>query len=726
MHDSIRDSRFPPNRAWLRVASSGVVIYEALPSINGVPCTRVTKKLLTSLGGFIPRKFADAGAISTMNDSSVLRKQFDKSLEIDKFERHRVMGIIDGEEQVYSAEENAIIDRGSAQFALFANERSKKVKLGSPLTSAKIAHKKGASKTWGWSSTTVRSTAPEVRTECDPLPPPPTTTAAVTKATTPPFVHTATPFVRTCVWPPFVHTCACPALTLASLVQVLAYAWSSVNRSEISGIWLERGIDEAPNDHNILLYTVAKLPKPLQPREFLLRNIWKKLDETTFILATEDEESEKRSQTNLPRRAVRGGFPSALRICQMKPDEVKIEYVIKPDIGLVATAVPVYITRIYMVLYLRHTTALHHYFQRLRSEDVCDDQDGMAIGMRLMYPGGRRNAKPHASVDFTFARYTALREMSEKYPWFKVLLHEVLKGKLALNRPVRTKLECVTEDGAKRIGSSLPPALRQRKFAEAGLHQWEVQNPSMIELFVQHGWVRKMLLTISQEILKTAPWGLVWRVTTGSLLSVLDMASDINVVRIYLNTPGQESYAWSLIAMIGTSILLQLVLVYLQNQKKPVQLFKESLVVIVGFKPVLDAYRIVHEGHKDEIFRSHLNQGLAMDRKTELVATRGAEMFAESLPGSVLQMMALLKSLELEKSSSHGSVVASILISAFTCGFTSAVSSPPSLSFPTLLSDPPHRRRLATTMTRTRPRGSSSPHFTATFPTVATIARSCL
>ena len=47
-----------------------------------------------------------------------------------------------------------------------------------------------------------------------------------------------------------------------------------------------------------------------------------------------------------------------------------------------------------------------------------------------------------------------------------------------------TKLECLSELEARKIGRSLMPALKQRKTAIAGLHQWKMQNRSMVRFLL--------------------------------------------------------------------------------------------------------------------------------------------------------------------------------------------------------------------------------------------------
>ena len=53
---------------------------------------------------------------------------------------------------------------------------------------------------------------------------------------------------------------------------------------------------------------------------------------------------------------------------------------------------------------------------------------------------------------------------------------------------------------------------------------------------------------------------------TGSGLSMVDLATDINVIRVYFEE-GQKGYGWMMLGMVLASMGLQLVVVMIQNGK---------------------------------------------------------------------------------------------------------------------------------------------------------------
>jgi len=83
--------------------------------------------------------------------------------------------------------------------------------------------------------------------------------------------------------------------------------------------------------------------------------------------------------------------------------------------------------------------------------------------------------------------------------------------------------------------------------------------------------------------------------------------------------------------------------------------------VLIGFKPAVDAYNIA-KGKKQE-------KGQSLDPLAELTVMKEVEMFAESIPGVIIQLMAI--------ANGGGDVAAwvSIMVSALTTGYGGAVIS---------------------------------------------------
>ena len=93
-----------------------------------------------------------------------------------------------------------------------------------------------------------------------------------------------------------------------------------------------------------------------------------------------------------------------------------------------------------------------------------------------------------------------------------------------------------------------------------------------------------MLNVVAKRLLGEVSWGLKLRVMMGAGLSILDMATDVFVIVGYMAEEDTEGYGWSLLGMIVASMVLQLLLVFVQHRKKPWAMAREMLVVVTGLK----------------------------------------------------------------------------------------------------------------------------------------------
>jgi len=341
---------------------------------------------------------------------------------------------------------------------------------------------------------------------------------------------------------------------------------------------------------------------------------------------------------------VRAKIAVALTIKELSPTTCRLCYVTRVDLG---GFLPQSVLSYYLRLEMGTAAKARSYFQKIKQLHECTADDGTAMGFRLMH-GGYRGAdidadlnenrvnrsvsakeKNKLNVKTIIKSHCALSELQKTYPWLEVFLSEVVKGRLSLNRPIGEKLSCLSSYEAQRIGKNLGGALRQRKTPQAGLYQWKMQNPAMVELFEQHESVEALMLVVSSVVVKQALWGLLWRVSTGACLNMLDVVSDINVIIFYLQTEGQQAFGWALLGMILLCLVLQLGVVYVQNRRNPMYMWREVFIVLSFMKPPVDAYRVATE--------VKMEPHHAFDVKTEQYLNKCIEVFAESIPGSTLR-----------------------------------------------------------------------------------------
>jgi hypothetical protein len=139
------------------------------------------------------------------------------------------------------------------------------------------------------------------------------------------------------------------------------------------------------------------------------------------------------------------------------------------------------------------------------------------------------------------------------------------------------------------------------------------------------------------------------------------MITDVSVIVQYFSE-GKDGAAYSLIAMMASSMICQLVVVAGQNVKKSRSvLCRECLYVVTFLKPMVEAYRVATGLEDDELTISPL---------TEMGYSKSCELACEAVPGLILQIFILLTS-----STKSPLLLVSMAVSTLTTGFTSAMLS---------------------------------------------------
>merc|ERR1711871_729087 len=157
--------------------------------------------------------------------------------------------------------------------------------------------------------------------------------------------------------------------------------------------------------------------------------------------------------------------------------------------------------------------------------------------------------------------------------------------------------------------------------AKHAVDEWSLQFPGLLEVMRGCDWVKPMLVTIAYELIVGARWGVKMRVGVGAVTSMLDLATDIYVTASFNGVEGKEGYFQASLASLTVSMGIQLIFIWGQNKRigwKTVG--KESIPVLIGFKPALDAYRVA-AGVEQE-------KGQTFDPMLEMSYMKGIEMFA--------------------------------------------------------------------------------------------------
>ena len=86
---------------------------------------------------------------------------------------------------------------------------------------------------------------------------------------------------------------------------------------------------------------------------------------------------------------------------------------------------------------------------------------------------------------------------------------------------------------------------------------------------------------------------MIWRVSVGAALSMLDAVTDIFVISKYYKTEGLRGQANMMLAMLATNMGIQIFIVLGQYKKKSWGVkVKEVLICLFFLRPAVDAFRV--------------------------------------------------------------------------------------------------------------------------------------
>jgi hypothetical protein len=136
------------------------------------------------------------------------------------------------------------------------------------------------------------------------------------------------------------------------------------------------------------------------------------------------------------------------------------------------------------------------------------------------------------------------------------------------------------------------------------------------------------MLGNSTELRAQVPYGVKARAYLGAGVSAADGLSDAFMIKTFYDL-GDTANAKGLLAMVGANLAIQGVIVYCQVQgrrkKKWRTMLFEMLTVVTFVKPGIDAHRVASGAEQVP--------GAAISPLTEMIYTKGGELFFEAIPG---------------------------------------------------------------------------------------------
>ena len=207
-------------------------------------------------------------------------------------------------------------------------------------------------------------------------------------------------------------------------------------------------------------------------------------------------------------------------------------------------------------------------------------------------------------VEKIFAENEALTApVVERCPLITIVLAnamEVRTGFRVQYVPKGTPLKYWTKKDARRVGRSMSTFVRQHTRTEMAVEVWKMNYPQLCLLFVEVDGFEGFMNIVAEYVLKHNKAGLLFRVSSGAVLSILDGFTDIYVIVTYFRA-GLRGQGYGLIAMCATSMFTQIINVLGFYAKKSWGIrLKEILICLTLLRPAVDAYRISTNREDDE------------------------------------------------------------------------------------------------------------------------------
>jgi len=146
-------------------------------------------------------------------------------------------------------------------------------------------------------------------------------------------------------------------------------------------------------------------------------------------------------------------------------------------------------------------------------------------------------------------------------------------------------------------------------------------------------------------------------------LSMIDMFTDILMVFEFMLAK-KTGFSYTMMGSIFANLGIQLLTVFIQNFKLGWRkVLKEMLIILTCTKPGFDAFRVASE---KEIVEVHV-----ISPKSEFTATKCSELFTEAIPGTIVQLTAIVSPGSDTSSSAAFSFVCFVFTAAFASSYIS-------------------------------------------------------
>ncbi len=193
----------------------------------------------------------------------------------------------------------------------------------------------------------------------------------------------------------------------------------------------------------------------------------------------------------------------------------------------------------------------------------------------------------------------------------------------------------LTARDGNHLGASFLKFLNVAATEEGAFASWEKKHPAMNELSTNHKFFKPLMLKIGKATRTSANWQKLGLSIGAALMSMLDVATDIYTIVIYRGL-GKHETADLMTLLVLLSLALQLLLVAAIHHKILRIMLIEMLGTVTFTKPAFNKFRVLTNAKME----SHA----IMPPVSEMMAFKMCEVFSESIPMSVIQVVNVLES----------------------------------------------------------------------------------
>jgi hypothetical protein len=289
---------------------------------------------------------------------------------------------------------------------------------------------------------------------------------------------------------------------------------------------------------------------------------------------------------------------------------------------------------------MRLPYVLQVYFAQLRPIDTCNAEDGMFVGHMLMNAALDASKAHRADAVATFVSCTEVLREAPLVHLDALLTSMICKKRLKVNQLIAGD-DVSTQDpaqltaaDAETIGDGIISIRRGHVAPVKAVAEVFAKYDVLCVTARKCPWFEPMLVVIITRLMAVSI-GNRLRLILSTALSVLDIASDLFTMLVYYLA--SEFQTGSLIlATVCLSVAAQMLIVFYRNRHRGAgEIAKELLIVLSFFKPAVDLRRVMSGLEVD---------GAPIDTATERSFCKAAETACESVPASIIAMVALLLS----------------------------------------------------------------------------------